>query len=299
MTAIRNHYVRACALLGTCALGGLLSASRAAPPADARPDQETTATKPLFTPDPADVRAQLDQAQRSADEAKAELQAAQAGVADLRAQIQQQTGRVDVSLGGILAAARKLEEQLQMLEVEDSGSDAREQATLKAVQEVGKKAQEKADAVARELSSVVESRQRELDRLIALNKAASVSARDVEAGRTALAEAKAQLAERQWQVAATAGGDSLGAWNKELLNLSISRAERTAQMRYIRTRLDRLKPALVQVDELEHRQNQLQRAQSLADQAEQSLHSALVLFRKTERNDVRGADVTERRSPQR
>jgi hypothetical protein len=61
-----------------------------------------------------------------------------------------------------------------------------------------------------------------------------------------LAEAKAKMLERQELVASRSGGDVLTGWNKELLNLSIDRAE-TQEQQAIRAKQEALEKATRQL----------------------------------------------------
>ncbi len=73
---------------------------------------------------------------------------------------------------------------------------------------------------------------------------------DLSNAAAALAEAKAKVAERRQLVATQAGGDALPAWNRELLNLSITEAEVQAKLRFLQDRRDRLAKCLPALDEV-------------------------------------------------
>ena len=121
------------------------------------------------------------------------------------------------------------------------------------------------DAAATELEKVVASRQKEYDRFVKMQAAATVSQETVEDAAAQLAEAKARVAVRREQAVAAAGGDMLIALRKQLTDLNIAQQDRNARLKYLTQQREKLEKGLSYVDELQH-------AKAEANRFEQHIH---------------------------
>jgi hypothetical protein len=192
--------------------------------------------------------------------AEARLQSAQAGLSAVHDQVRKveevlrdKTGRVDVSPDSLRQAASRMENELESLQLDTAGADARMKALAKTVSEVAHKGEDAAntDEVAKQLMIVVAAREQELAMKQKLVEQATISQADLGDARARVAEAKAKLAERRIAVSASAGGGALVDWNREMLNLSLDAQERKARTEFLKQRLDRLRSGLPEIEQLE------------------------------------------------
>lgn len=170
----------------------------------------------------------------------------------LQQELQDLSGRTDVSSDGLQKTAARLDDQLEALQLEEVGSKVRMEALAEAIAELRKKAEIQAanDEVIGELKKVIVARERTVARMSEMVKQAVVANEEVERANADLAEAKIRLLDRMHGVTATTGGDALSAWNRELINLSVSTHERRAREIALQERLGRIRRALARLPEL-------------------------------------------------
>ncbi|MGE5610227.1 MAG: hypothetical protein ACM359_13315 [Bacillota bacterium] len=156
-----------------------------------------------------------------------------------RQELRKITGQTDVSPEALHAAMSKMDQERQALQIDLVAMEARRNALQRTIAEQSKDVMDRVqeDPIANELQTVVKVRTQQLEHLKAQFAAGTAPSSEVSAAAVALAEAKAKLLERQELVRTRAGGDMLAAWNRELLNLSIDRAEKTVRNDYIDKRL--------------------------------------------------------------
>jgi hypothetical protein len=217
------------------------------------------------------MEVQRKQAEQRLDVAHRTFEENQALVQAVRNELLKVTGRVDVSADAIRKSAARVEAELESLQLDAVGAEARLAAIEKTVAEVTAHARDagKSDEVAAELNAVVAAREHALQVKQKLHENKVASESDVQDARSALAEAKARLAERRQTVnAATGGGGgALSEWNREMFNLSHDAAERRARIKYLSERLDRLRAGLPLI-------NRLAEAEAARDDAAARLASA-------------------------
>jgi chromosome segregation ATPase len=216
----------------------------------------------------------LELAKEYYDRARAEQANAANVVADLRAQIAQDSGRIDVSSEGILAAVQKMEEQEEQLQLEEAGAAGRRQGLEEAVKKYTDmaKARGDSDPVVTELEKVANLRERELSRMQQLLKTAAVSESDVGAAAMALAQSRAELAAAKQRAAGGAGAsEALDGWNREAMNLSIEGLDRQARLHYLAARLAQLKQAVTKLPRLDQAVHELNRAETATSNARSRL----------------------------
>lgn len=159
----------------------------------------------------------------------------------LQVQIKKAMDRVDGA--SIVAAIRKLQEQQEQLLLEAAGATGRRRGLESAIDKYTEMAQVRADQdpVVAELDKVVAFREQEMKRMEQLQKVGAVSASDVNASETALANSRAELAAAKQRAAGgKSSSEALDGWNREAMNLSIDATERQARLGYIEDRLQKL-----------------------------------------------------------
>ena len=201
---------------------------------------------------------------------------AHAAVTSIEAEIRKATGRYDVSPDGLNKAIDKLQQQQEQLELDEAGAVGRQRATEEAVARFTEEAKKRLDAgdpVVSELEKVVALREKQLARMQALMQNGAVSVESMDAAETALGQAKAEVAAARKNAAGGSGiTEALSAWNREAMNLSIERAERSAKLDYIKDRIDRLRSGAGLLDKLDRAiqneneaANQLMKAKLIAN----------------------------------
>jgi chromosome segregation ATPase len=220
------------------------------------------------------VRIQL--AEKELDRAEAMREQALAQVRQLRDELRKLTGRADVSPGGLREAITRLQEQQEQLQLDEAGAEGRRKGLAVAIDQLTVEVKKKADsdAAAVELEHVLDLRQRELKRTQELAQAHSVSQHDVEEAEIAAADARLKLIEVRRQAIGTTNSESLDAWNRELINLSVAEQERRARLTFIGNRLEQLSNALPKLDDLERQMAEAQRAERGLQEAESQLRAA-------------------------
>ena len=174
------------------------------------------------------------------------------------------TRQADTSSEAVRAAMSKLDQECQTLAVDLVGIEARHEALQKTIADQSKRMEDRVqgDPICQELQKVVDARTENLEQTKKMVQAAVASSTDLSTAVVALAEVKAKFLERQEVVAARSGGDLLAAWNRELLNLSIDKAEKSAKAKFIDKQLDSYRDAgaiLRNIDKLHDAHSKLDR----------------------------------------
>ena len=172
---------------------------------------------------------------------------------DLESTLRKQSDSVDVSPATIHQLLSSLQTQRESLSLDLVAKQARAEALTDQIakysDQLAKKVEQ--DPVANELEKVVELQQKAADLAEKQQQSGVVSSADANKAAQELAVARAKLLERKSLTASTAGGDTLAAWNKELMNLSVDQAELNARLKAINERLNRLSDAGDMLDRTE------------------------------------------------
>lgn len=178
---------------------------------------------------------------------------------DVQSSLRKEADAVDVSPATIRQLLASLQTQRESLSLDLVAKQARAEALTEQVAKFSEQLAKKVDddPVAKELQTVVEYQQKSMERLQAQQKAGVVTNAEADKAVADLAEARAKLLERKSVAAAAAGGDTLAAWNKELMTLAVDKAELNARLKEINGRLDRLTDAGDVLDRIEQMRGQL------------------------------------------
>jgi predicted nucleic acid-binding Zn-ribbon protein len=192
---------------------------------------------------------------------------------EIRNEIRDQTGLVEVTPESIRQVIGKLQEQREQLELDGAGAAGRRKGIDEAVAALSAKLKDRAasDPVADELAKVVEVRETQLTRMQELHKQAVVSQESIEGAQAALATARAELAAARRKVINTTTTDVLDAWNRQRLELTIGEQERQARLEYISKRLGAFSKALGSLDQLEELRSRVEQAEHAAIKAQDEL----------------------------
>jgi chromosome segregation ATPase len=214
-------------------------------------------------------------AQARLKKAVQEYEAAKNAAAELEHVLHALTQRAETSKASLSKAASHLDEEAEALALEQAGADARQKALEAAIAQQSKRAEAavQKDEVAAELQKVVDARTAQAKRTEQMQATGAVANTDLDSVMAALAEARARLAERRQQTAATAGGAALAEWNKELLNLSVANAERHAKLKFLEDRRQGLAEALQKADDLGRYKDAMARADSARRSAQQEIEA--------------------------
>ena len=199
-------------------------------------------------------------------ECKAAWQKAMAEVRTRRKVLQSDSGLVDPSDMHQLVV--DLQSQREKLLQEEAAEAGRRSGIETAVKQASDEAERRAgdSLVLKEMRAVVATREAQLDRARQLQKAAAVSAAEVDQATADLAMAKAGLAAEQ-QRAVRGSTDAIDGWNRDLMNLNIANSERHARMGYIEARLKQFIQAQGDSERLEDAISNLAGRKSELDQA--------------------------------
>ena len=189
---------------------------------------------------------------------------------DLIAQMQAVTGRIDVSPDSLHAAAAKMDDQWEDLTMQDVADQARIKAITATIARLGDEATAAADSdsVVVELEKIVAVQQHALDQESERVKTGIVATADVDTATANLAEAQAQVALHRQEASAAAGGDTVAALKKELVDLAISQAERSAEMELLSQRREGMKKAMTLLEQVTTLQSEEQSVQQTIDRLE-------------------------------
>jgi chromosome segregation ATPase len=242
---------------------GILAAALIAAPGLARGDGGSTPQSVDQARDAA-----LNQRVRAREAARKQaLMMREQAAADLlerRRQVQALTGLVEVTPESVRQVISRLQEQREELELDAAGAQGRRQALEEAVASLSTrlKARAPVDAVVATLQKVVDVRQAQLQRLQQLYKQGAVPSSELDAAEASVATAQADVAAAQQRVAGGTAAEPLDAWNRQLLELGVSDAERQARLKFIEKRLAQFSDALQAVDQMEQQRASLDAAQS-------------------------------------
>lgn len=195
----------------------------------------------------------------------AEAQRAQAEdrVQGLRAAIRQQAGLVDVTPEAIRQMIQKLQQQREQLALDAAGARGRKQGLEEAINKISRQVEKRveSDAVVEQLQKVAAVRERQWERVKALNAQGVASAEDMGAAEVAMAEAQAQVATaRQHAVGSGGANEALDGWNREMTNVSVEAAEREQRQNYIDSELQKFAQIVDKLDELDRANDQARSA---------------------------------------
>lgn len=192
----------------------------------------------------------------------------------IQAKIRKDTGLLEVTPEGLRQLVDRLQQQAESLELEEVGAAGRQNALEAAIAKYSAQMRKRAEAddVAQELTKVLEMRRNQLARMRELMKQGTLTQAELDAAEAAVAQAQAEVAASR-QRAAGAAGDTLEAWNRELVNLSVAAQERRAKLSFIRDRLKKLEPALDDARALERILPELKRAERWLDAALEQMHA--------------------------
>ena len=187
----------------------------------------------------------------------------------LREELRAVADRADISAAGIQAAVASLEQERQRLELDNLGKTARREALEEQVAVQSERAAKKVeeDPVMAELRKVVELREGQFKRIEEAHAAGMAPRGELDEAMARLAELRAKLLERRQQATIEAGGEVLGAFNRELLTLSVDLREMNARLEFVNKRLDRLRQAMELLDPLERAEREGANARGLAEGA--------------------------------
>jgi hypothetical protein len=106
--------------------------------------------------------------------------------------------------------------------------------------------------VVEQLQKVAAVRERQWERVKALNAQGALPAENLAAAEVAMAEAQAQVATaRQHAVGSGGANDALDGWNREMTNVSVEAAEREQRQNYIDSELQKFAQIVDKLDELD------------------------------------------------
>jgi chromosome segregation ATPase len=178
---------------------------------------------------------------------------------DIQSSLRKQADAVDVSPATIRQLLASLQTQRESLSLDLVANQARADALTEQIAKFSEQLAKKVDddPVAKELQTVVEYQQKSMQRMQEQQKAGVVTNAEADKAVADLAEVRAKLLERKSVAAAAAGGDTLAAWNKELMTLAVDKAELNARLKEINGRLDRLTDAGDVLDHIEQMRGQL------------------------------------------
>jgi hypothetical protein len=210
---------------------------------------------------------QLEQSQaryaKLREELIAKIKANDTVIPDIQEKLRKTNMRVDLSPDARTVAELKLEQERQSLAIDLAGMEARQEALQRTIAEQSNLTMThvQADPIATELQTLVKVREQQMDKLKAQYAAGLAPSADLSTAAVAMAEAKAKLLERQELVKMRVGGEMVTAWNRELLNLSIDRAEKTAKAKYIEKELHAFRDVDAILTTMSERQEQRQAVQ--------------------------------------
>lgn len=215
----------------------------------------------------------LDRLEKEVHEQRNKVRELDTIIAQLRDELRQRSGFADVTPEGIQRALSEMDQQLRKLQLDMVGQSARQKALEAATAKAAKLAEERMnqDAVAAELEKIVAARLREVELLRKLAQNGRETPAAVNAAEAAVAEARARLLERREHSARGGGADLLMELNRELLMLTINAAETSARLDFAKDAVEKSRPMLSLLGELERRRIETGRAEAALADAEKSV----------------------------
>jgi hypothetical protein len=183
------------------------------------------------------------------------------------------TGRADVSPEALHHAAAEMDDQYFNLQLDQAGSKARLDAILRESEELSQATTKASneDPVGVELRKVVEVREMELQKAKGAQQAGAANDSDVQDAIARLAEAKARLASEKAQAALAAGGDTIIALRKQMVDLTIAQQDHDARLAFVTKEREKLTQGMQLLDEMQSLLNQAEDVQSLLRTFKQAL----------------------------
>ena len=176
-----------------------------------------------------ELAAELESARRAEGDALAAYRTASAAVDELLAR----AGRAELSSAAIDKELTALQSERDALRAARAAQRAREAAIAEQIKRASDRLSvvgEQSDLL-RELSKIVDLREREVQRLNQMREKGAVADSEVSAAMERLAQAKAELARAREQVTRSAGGEVLAKLNTDLVELAIASAETEARLK--------------------------------------------------------------------
>ena len=222
------------------------------------------------------VGAILDQANEHEAKLRAEIASDTDSEKKLNAQLESLVARPGITEDSLAPKVDDLQKQLDALEFERVGADARQSAIEDAIARLSKKAEAAgaADPVAAQLNDVVDVRRHQLAALEDAQSKGLSSPEQISSARADLADAIAKLAVTKEQAAAAAGGNEIASLNHDLLELVIANRERMAKISFVRDRLNEARQELTIADEILQYDARKTQAQTELDGYESVLRAA-------------------------
>lgn len=176
-------------------------------------------------------------------------------------------GGGELSRKSVLRRIAQLESDRRSLEDKAAVRAARLRATQEQIAKSGREAADKLkdDPIAAELAKIIKVRESQLRLTVAARKEGRASEAEVGEAEAELAEARVELAKRREEVSRAVGAEMLKELNQELVHLSISTAERKAQLELLTNALLDLKTTdlLRLADKFEQLEREIRLAEKL------------------------------------
>ncbi len=224
------------------------------------------------------LRPLLETAEHDAAEAEAQLGQLRDQILGLEHNLRRTSGRTDASPQSIQAAATRLEDERQRLELDLAGMEARLDEVQRAHERVSKQVGQEAgdDPVLDELERALATREKLLQVVRKRFEAgAEASQKEVAEAEADYIDAKVQLLERRANAAAArAGGASLAALTQQLQELAIDIRDRKARLKYVNERLTPLRDTPELIARYQHLESGRQSRLRLWEDAELRLRTA-------------------------
>jgi len=173
----------------------------------------------------------------------------------------------------LIARRRNLSNQIQDLEMEMAGMEARRQAIEEQIARTRDEADRKLaqDTVTRELQRLVEMNAERLSSVRKQLDAGRLPESELAQAEENLARARIELAKRQEELTKDAGGGRLDSLNSELSQMAIQTAEQRARLEVLRTQLDETQRRLARASAFDPQTARLRTAQRALDIAERQI----------------------------
>jgi chromosome segregation ATPase len=185
--------------------------------------------------------------------AEAELQKSRQQLDQIREKVRAATGRAEASAERIRDDLARLEDARQEIQLDLETSGARVAALSENIAKMTKQIEQRVqnDEVAAELQKIVQAREQKAERLKKMAETGIGTQEEYQDALAEAAEARARLLERRQQVADHAGGDTVNAWNREMMKLSVDSAELQARLKALEQRVQSFHTIVNELDDLE------------------------------------------------
>jgi len=178
-----------------------------------------------------------------------------------------QQPKVESDSRALAGQSSALTRQIQSLELDLAGLEARRQAIREQIARVRREADARLteDAVTRELKTLVQTSENNLGLLRKQVDAGRASTVDLSQAFENLTRAKIELAKRQEELAASAGGNQLSDFNKELNEITVDMAGRKAQLEILHRQLTEVRQELAQASAFSPEAAKIRMAREMLD----------------------------------